>query len=210
MIPLIVGAASSLIGGAAKAISTSQAAKRKREAEQQRLDMLDKSQKRLDDYYKQESSTNVLDTSSARSTLAMLRERNRRVSDQMSNNIVRNNGSDESKVALASRLNESYAQAASRIAGNGEERRRQLEQMRYNTQNAIDQSKSNILYQTAMGKADALNSFGDIASSALGGLGSIGSLFGKYSSLTKVPVSSSNSNSSSSGKDWSEKSFGEF
>lgn len=173
-------AALGLVAGIAGNVSASN---QKKKAETQAKKDLDARQKRLSNYYSQEMGVNVLDTASVKSTLAMLRDRNKKAVESTNNNTVKNGATHEAKVALASNLNDSYAQAASKIAGYGEDRRRQLEQMRFNDENQISRDKSAIDTQSLMDKADSAAAWGNLAGSTLG---SAASLFASMPGKTNV------------------------
>lgn len=183
MLPLI-GAGVSLLTGIATGISSSV---QKKKAEDRAKREFKEREKRLDDYYSQEIGTDVLDTSAAQSTLAMLRRQNDKAVQAVGNNTVRSSATPEAKIALASKLNENYASAASQIAGNGEARRQQLEQMRFNAKDQIKQDAANLDYNSAMGKADAIQQWGSLASDSIGMATSLygDGLFGKSNSGKK-------------------------
>lgn len=168
----IAGLGASLLGGLFGGIS---ARRQARKAEKQ----IRQKQEALDKEYAHDKNTNYLDTEAARSTLALLRRQNQRQMEALNNNAVKAGTSDEAKVAAAGRLNENYADAASRIAGMGTEYKQRLKE---NYQNRTD-SLDNALYNIQMGKAQAT---GDMIGATTGAVGGFLSAYGLGGNGTKA------------------------
>lgn len=110
--------------------------------------------------YNQEANTDFLDTATAKSTLAALRRQNDKQMESAGNDAVKQGASDEAKVAMAGRLNENYADAASRLAGFGTQYQQQIKD-RY--QRRVD-SLDDAIYNSQLNKPDALSTIGDAIS----------------------------------------------
>lgn len=136
----------------------------------------------LDREYAQDKNTNFLDTDAARSTLALLRRQNRRAEAASNNNAVRSGATAEQRVATAGRLNENYANAASRIAGMGTQYQQRIKENYQNRRDQLD----NALYNVQMQKANATNNMIGAITSATGGLISAFGMGGNASGPSKA------------------------
>lgn len=164
MIAQAIGAGVQLLGSIFGGI------KARREARKAENQIREK-QAALDKEYAHDKNTNYLDTESARSTLALLRRQNKRQMEALNNNAVKAGTSDEAKVAAAGRLNDSYADAVSQIAGMGTQYKQRLKE---NYQNRTD-SLDNALYNVQMSKAQAAS---DMIGGTTGAVGGFLSAFG--------------------------------
>lgn len=146
MIPLILGGLSAA-SGIASLIGQGNAT---RQLEQRR--------KTEELQYLHDKNTDFLDTDTAKSTLATLRKQNQKQFEATNNDAVKQGMSEESRVALAGKQNENYADAASRLAGFGTQYQQQV---RDSSRRRLD-SLDNALYNADLDKADA---WGTLASS---------------------------------------------
>lgn len=173
-----VGLGTSLLGGLFSGIGSR---KQTRLAEKQ----LQQRKTDLNNWYAQEKNTDYLDTDAARSTLALLRRQNKRQMQALNNNAVKAGTSDEAKVAAAGRLNDSYADAVSRIAGMGTQRQDNLRRDYMNRSESLD----NALFNTQMQKGQAMSDMIGTTSQAVGGLLSAYGLGGtKAKSVADTPA----------------------
>lgn len=155
----IAGLGASLLGGLFGGIGArKQARKAEKQLQQRKTD--------LNNWYNQKNNTDYLDTDSARSTLALLRRQNKRQMEALNNNAVKAGTSDEAKVAAAGRLNDSYADATSRIAGMGTQYKDNLRRDYMNRMDSLD----NALFSTQMQKGQAMSDMIGTTSQAVGGL----------------------------------------
>lgn len=120
MIGLIIGAAVSILGSAVSSIASAESARKA--ADQQRA-RRDEAERR----YLHEVNKDFLDTETAKSTLSAIRKQNDKQIEALGNNAIKAGASDEAKIAAASRANETYADAASRIAGYGTQYKQNIE-----------------------------------------------------------------------------------
>lgn len=169
-----IGLGTSLLGGLFGGIG---ARKQARKAEKQLQERKDN----LNNWYAQEKNTNYLDTDAARSTLALLRRQNKRQMEALNNNAVKAGTSDEAKVAAAGRLNDSYADAVSRIAGMGTQYKDNLRRDYMNRMDSLD----NALFNVQMGKAQAMN---DTIGATTGAVSGLLSAYGLGGKKTTVPT----------------------
>lgn len=176
-IPIISGAVS-LFSGIANSIAAGNAAKK---AEADLKDRRDKAERQ----YLHEYNTDYLDTASAKSTLAQLRRQKEKQMEALQNDAVKQGTSEEGKVAMAGRLNDSYADATSRLAGFGTQYQQQIKDNYLRRLDTLD----NALYNSQLGKADALSgvsaSIGAAANSAMEAYGQ-----GAFSKSIGAPSSS--------------------
>ncbi|MDE5944561.1 MAG: hypothetical protein K2G93_03125 [Rikenella sp.] len=164
MIGAAIGAGVSALGTLFSGLSARKQAQKAEKQLLQRKDALNKE-------YAHDKNTNYLDTESARSTLALLRRQNQRQQEALNNNAVKSGASDEAKVAAAGRLNDSYADAVSQIAGMGTEYKQRLKENYQNRADSLDDALLNV----QMGKAQATNEMiGQFAQTAGGFLSAYG------------------------------------
>ncbi len=90
--------------------------------EKKRQRSLDNEQNMLD--------SNYMDSENAKATLSMLHRQNKRTTEQVGNNLIRNGATAESRVATAAALNENYADTVSRLAV-ADEARKERDRDRY-------------------------------------------------------------------------------
>ena len=154
-----VGLGTSLLGGLFGGIG---ARKQARKAEQQ----LQQRKTDLNNWYSQAKNPDSLAPDAARSTLALLLRQNKRQMQALNNNAVKAGTSDEAKVAAAGRLNDSYADAVSRIAGMGTQYKDNLRRDYMNRADSLD----NALFNTQMQKGQAMSDMVGTTSQAVGGL----------------------------------------
>ncbi len=98
--------------------------------EKKRQRSLDNEQNMLDRWYQQSQNSNYMDSENAKATLSMLHRQNKRTSEQVGNNLIRNGATAESRVATAAALNENYADTVSRLAV-ADEARKERDRDRY-------------------------------------------------------------------------------
>lgn len=173
MIGAAIGAGVSALGTLFSGLSARRQARKAERQLEQRKEALDKE-------YAHDKNTNYLDTESARSTLALLRRQNQRQQEALNNNAVKSGASDEAKVAAAGRLNESYADAVSQIAGMGTEYKQRLKENYQSRSDALDDALLNVKLQKAQATNDMIGQFAQTAGGFLGGI-DLGNLFTKAS-----------------------------
>ncbi len=177
MLGAIVGGVASLAG-----IGTNiRAAREKRKIERENnalyngiIEETKADKKENEKMYNRAMSENYLDTAEARSSLAQLRESNKKQLESATNNLIRNGATEESKIAVASGLNRNYADAASRMAGLATKYRedatdRYLQQKdKYNSilYNAW-MNRANMNGNIGNSKANAAARYGNMAAGAL-------------------------------------------
>lgn len=148
----MIGLISAGVGAIGSLVSGLSARSKAKKAEKQLLERRDA----LNKEYAQDKNTDYLDTEAARSTLALLRRQNRRQTEAMNNNAVKSGASDEAKVAAAGRLNDSYADAASRIAGMGTQYKQQLKENYQRRRDSIDDQLTQVQMQKAQATSDMI------------------------------------------------------
>jgi len=109
MLGLAIGAGVQALGSLVGGLVT-----RSREKKRQRA--LDDEQNMLDRWYEQSQNSNYMDSENAKATLSMLHRRNKRTTEQVGNDLIRNGATAESRVATAAALNENYADTVSKLA----------------------------------------------------------------------------------------------
>lgn len=153
MLPILIPAIIAAVGAVAQGASSIAAGNAAQKAQDQLQARRDAAERR----YQQEYNTDFLDTATAKSTLAMLRRRNDKQIEAIGNDAIKQGATPETKVALAGKLNEGYAEAASRLAGFGTQYKQQLTDRHLARLDAFD----NGLAQAEQGKAAAWQSLGD-------------------------------------------------
>lgn len=148
----MIGLISAGVGAIGSLVSGLSARSKAKKAEKQLLERKDA----LNKEYAQDKNTDYLDTEAARSTLALLRRQNRRQTEAMNNNAVKSGASDEAKVAAAGRLNDSYADAASRIAGMGTQYKQRLKENYQRRRDSIDDQLTQVQMQKAQATSDMI------------------------------------------------------
>lgn len=154
IIPAIIAGVGALAGGINSIISGNKAARAERQLQERR----DQEKRR----YLHEMNTDFLDTETAQSTLATLRKKNSKQVDAANTDAVKQGLSEEAQVAMAGKLNEGYADAASRLAGFGTQYKQQLTDSYLRRSDSLD----NAIYNSQMNKAAATSSMTD----AIGGV----------------------------------------
>lgn len=155
-IPIIASAAGAILNVGSSIFSGNEAARAQKQLEERR-----NAENRR---YAHESGIEFLDTEVAKSTLASLRRQNKKQTEISDNNAVKQGLSDEAQVAQASRLNENYAEASTRLASMGTEYKQRLQENHLRRLDSLD----NALYNSQLGKADALGSLGQSISGLAG------------------------------------------
>lgn len=166
MISIIAGAAN-LLGSAIGGISAIKQAK-KQEA------ILDEREDEIEDWYKQEINTDILDTSSSKSVLAQQRKQNDQQMSKMSNNAIRRGLTSEAQVAMASNINENYADAMTKIAASGDERANSLRSTYSSEMSRIADMRS----QLSSAKSSAIGAFANNLGSVTNSILQSEALFG--------------------------------
>lgn len=144
MIGLIANAASSAFSGIMSAVEN-----KKQKA------IIDEKESDLNDWYQQQINTNVLDTSSSKAALSQLRNQQDAQTEKLSNNAVKRGLTSEATVALASNLNENYADSVTKIAATGDQREAQIESAYRSGQDQIDSLRAEL----SRSKQSALSDF---------------------------------------------------
>lgn len=160
----LAGVGSSLAAGGA-ASSAERQLRERREADERR--------------YLHESNTDFLDTETAKSTLSVLRKNNKKQLEAADNNAVKQGISEEAQVALAGRLNEGYADSASRLAGFGTQYQQQIKENYLRRVGSTD----DMIYNSQLRKADALGGLID----SIGGLAGAGLMAYGSGAFEKTP-----------------------
>lgn len=195
-LPLAIPAIIAAVGAIASIGSSAGSAGASASAQKQLEERRDAENRR----YAHESGIEFLDTEAAKSTLASLRRHNKKQTDVSDNNAVKQGLSDEAKVAQASKLNENYAEAATKLASMGTEYKQRIQDGHLRRLDSLD----NAIHNSQLGKADAMNSMGQsiagVASAAMGAYasGAFGSATtaGTVATGTTTPVPTGQTNQS--------------
>ncbi|MEG1649938.1 MAG: hypothetical protein RR141_01400 [Rikenellaceae bacterium] len=120
--------------------------------------MLDDRQRSLDDWYRKEMNTDFLDTDVAKSTLSFIGNKNKKAENAMRNSAIKRSTTAEERVAMASALNQNYADSVSRLAGMGTSRKNQLQGTYMNESNKL----ANMKYQNQINSASTTGELGEM------------------------------------------------
>lgn len=142
-----IAAGASIAGSIFGGVSSFMSARKQQKA-------LDAREDEIESWYKQEMNTDVLDTSSSKSALSQLRKQNDSQMEKMNNSAVKRGMTSEAQVAMASDMNENYADAMTKIAAHGDERKNSLYSSYQAEKDRIDDMRSNI----SAAKGSALSS----------------------------------------------------
>lgn len=154
MIGLIANAAGTLVSGimAAKENKAQKAAIDERESE-------------LEDWYKQEINTNILDTSSSKSALSQLRSQQDTDKQKLANNAVKRGLTSEATVALASNLNQNFADSVTKLAAGDDQRKAQIQSAYMSESSRIDDMRSELSKAKQSALSDFANNVGQTVNS---------------------------------------------
>lgn len=156
-----LGAITSIGSGVASAITANQQAKRaKAEA--------DKSEALLQDWYDSQMGTNILDRADTLSMLKMYRDTMDEQNRKFQTNAIKGGASEEAKVAYAQKQNKGYADAISRIAAQGQQRKDQVTDAYMQGMRGIHDNRANAFMQSGQTMANAISKIGSGLTSALG------------------------------------------
>lgn len=155
-----LGAITSLGSGVASAITANQQAKRaKAEA--------DKSQALLQNWYDSQMGTNILDRADTLSMLKMYRDTMDEQNRKFQTNAIKGGASEEAKVAYAQKQNKGYADAISRIAAQGQQRKDQVADAYMQGMRGIHENRANTFMQSGQIMANTISKIGSGLTSAL-------------------------------------------
>lgn len=157
MLPILIGLGLQLASGVASGIS---AASKAKQAEKDLQARRDKAERELI----QETNTNFLDTATAKAAIGALRKQGDKQMEALNNNAIKSGASEEAKVAAASSINESQANAISRLAGMGTQYKQQIKD-RY--QSRLD-NLDNALYNSKLQQSDSIAGIADVVGSTVG------------------------------------------
>lgn len=118
--------------------------------------MLNDRQRTLDDWYRKEMSSDFLDTDVAKSTLSYIGSKNKKAENAMRNSAIKRSTTAEERVAMASSLNQNYADAVSKVAGMGTSYKNQVQGTYMNESNKL----ANMKYQNMMNSASTAGMVG--------------------------------------------------
>lgn len=124
--------------------------------------MLNDRQRSLDDWYRKEMSNDFLDTDVAKSTLSYIGSKNKKAENAMKNSAIRRSTTAEERVAMASSLNQNYADAVSKVAGMGTSYKNQVQSNYMNESNRLSDMK----YRNMLGSASTSNMVGSVIGNA--------------------------------------------
>lgn len=159
----LIGGLSSIAGGVTSAIVANQQAK-KAQAQQ------DLAQAQLQDWHDSIQNTNILDRADTQAMLNAYRDAQEEQMRKYQTNAIKGGASEEAKVAYAQAANKGYADAISKIAASGQQRKDMAADAYMQGMQNIYNQKANAYLESgkAMGSAisGAFNSIG----SALGGV----------------------------------------
>lgn len=161
VVPLgaIISGASSAISGVLGSI---QAAKQRKE--------LNRQQKELDQWYRGEMGTNILDRADSRAMLKRIRDYYDERQRKQNTRNIKGGASEEAEVAQAVAANKGIADAASRISATGQQHKDnvagQYRQMSYN----IGQQKAGLAGGGAQALANSISSAGGVLGNLVGDL----------------------------------------
>lgn len=156
-----LGAITSIGSGIASAITANQQAKKaKAEA--------DKSEALLQDWYDSQMNTNILDRADTLSMLKMYRDTMDEQNRKFQTNAIKGGASEEAKIAYAQKQNKGYADAISRIAAQGQQRKDAVTDAYMQGMRGIHDNRANAFMQSGQTMANAISKIGSGLSSALG------------------------------------------
>lgn len=162
-ISALIGGVTSLIGGGVSALAGNAQAKK---AQEQR----EMAKAQLDDWYDTQMNTNILDRADTQSMLKAYRDTMDEQNRKFATNAIKGGASEEAKVAYAQQANKGYADAISKIAAQGQQRKDQVTDaymqgmMNFNNQEADSYLQSGQMMSNAI--SGAFNSLGSAISGA--------------------------------------------
>lgn len=137
---------------------------------------LDDRQRKLDAWRDESLAGNYLDRADSQAALRMVKEYNDDALKALNSDAIKSGMTDEAKAATASRMNRSYADAVSRIAGLGEQHRQRVSDLYL--QQSGDLSNQQLALNSTSGAQNTFDVIGQVA-------GTLGSIVG---SSTKAPA----------------------
>ena len=156
-----LGAITSIGSGVASAITANQQAKKaKAEA--------DKSEALLQDWYDSQMNTNILDRADSLSMLKMYRDTMDEQNRKFQTNAIKGGATEEAKIAYTQKQNKGYADAISRIAAQGQQRKDAVTDAYMQGMRGIHDNRANAFMQSGQTMANALSKIGSGLTSALG------------------------------------------
>ncbi len=170
MIGLIAGAAS-LAGSIVSGISAANSSRAKSK-------ILNQREEEIQQWYNQESNTDILDTSAVKSALSSQRKQHKEQQRKLSDSVVSRGLSDEAKVAYAAELNDDYANTISNVAAQGDRRDREIESSYRNEKNRLDNMRYEIQSAKSSAMSGLVDNIGQVAGSVIGNEALLGNGFG--------------------------------
>jgi hypothetical protein len=162
-----IGAALSAItsigGGIASAITANKQAERAK-AES------DKAEALLQDWYDREMGTNILDRADTLSMLKQYRDAMDEQGKKYQTNAIKGGASEEAKIAYAQAQNKGYADAISKIAAQGQQRKDQVTDAYMQGMRDIHNQRAEQYLNSGQQMANIVSSLGNGLSSAVGGM----------------------------------------
>lgn len=134
-----------------------------RKKEKKRQKRLDENQNTLDKWHNQQMSKDYLDDKSAKATLKLLQNRNKEQAEALANTMVRNNSTQESKVATASALNSNLADATLKLSSQADAAKEQQQQSYIAQSNNIEAQRNSRTNSAGTYIAGAANILGNAA-----------------------------------------------
>lgn len=162
LMPLISGLFS-LGGGIASGVMANNQAEKAQEEQA-------KKEKMLTDWYNSEMNTNILDRADTLSMLKQYRDTMDEQAKKYQTNAIKGGASEEAKVAYAQAQNKGYADAISKIAAQGQQRKDQVTDAYMQGMSGIYDSKANAYLQSGQQMANAISGAANGIGSAVSGI----------------------------------------
>jgi hypothetical protein len=159
----LIGGLASIGGGIASGIVANEQAEKAQEEQA-------KKEKMLTDWYNSEMNTNILDRADTLSMLKQYRDTMDEQAKKYQTNAIKGGASEEAKVAYAQAQNKGYADAISKIAAQGQQRKDQVTDAYMQGMSGIYDSKANAYLQSGQQMANAISGAANGIGSAVSGI----------------------------------------